>query len=257
MPDYAEFSDPRLVALYDTLCPVDGYRAFYLDLADRLNASSIIDIGCGSGMLTCALARPGRRLAGLEPAGAMLALARRRAGSEAIEWIEGDVRHLGAREADLAIMTGHVAPFFIDDKSWRSALAAVGQALRPGGHFAFESRNPLVQPWAPGRSARHIDWPSEANCRTTRDPIAGEIEFWTEIGRVDGDRLSYENHYRLLATGERLVSRNKLRFPSREALTRSLIEAGFVIESVFGDWDGRPAHGDSPELIFLASTPSA
>jgi predicted RNA methylase len=56
MPTFSEFSDPQLVALYDTVNPIAEYETFYVDLAAGLSASSIIDIGCGTGLLTCELA---------------------------------------------------------------------------------------------------------------------------------------------------------------------------------------------------------
>ena len=56
-PIFREFSDPRLVAVYDTVNPIAEYETFYLDLAAKLSASSIIDIGCGTGLLTCSWAR--------------------------------------------------------------------------------------------------------------------------------------------------------------------------------------------------------
>ena len=58
-PNFGEFFDPRLVAIYDTVCPIAEYETFYLDLAAKLSASSIIDIGCGTGLLTCELAKRG------------------------------------------------------------------------------------------------------------------------------------------------------------------------------------------------------
>jgi 2-polyprenyl-3-methyl-5-hydroxy-6-metoxy-1,4-benzoquinol methylase len=48
----SELSDPRLVAIYDTVNPIAEYETFYLDLAAKRSASSIIDIGCGTGLLT-------------------------------------------------------------------------------------------------------------------------------------------------------------------------------------------------------------
>jgi SAM-dependent methyltransferase len=65
--DYTEFSDPRLVALYDALNPFSANTTFYLEAAARLGASTIIDIGCGMGLLTCELARRGGSLIGVEP----------------------------------------------------------------------------------------------------------------------------------------------------------------------------------------------
>ena len=121
VPDLNEFYDPRLVAIYDSVNPIAEYEKFYLDLASKLSASSVIDIGCGTGLLTCALAKRGHRLIGVEPSKAMLEVARRRACNEQVEWIEGDALGLGERRADLAIMTGHVAQFFLDDEGWHSA----------------------------------------------------------------------------------------------------------------------------------------
>ena len=114
-PNLAEFYDLRLVAVYDTVNPIAEYEAFYLDLASKLSASSVIDVGCGTGLLTCELAKRGHRLIGVEPSKAMLEVARRRACGERVEWIEGDALGLGELQADLAIMTGHVAQFFLDD----------------------------------------------------------------------------------------------------------------------------------------------
>jgi SAM-dependent methyltransferase len=195
VPDLDEFYDPRLVAIYDSVNPIAEYETFYLDLASKLSASSVIDIGCGTGLLTCALAKRGHRLIGVEPSKAMLEVARRRACNEQVEWIEGDALGLGERRADLAIMTGHVAQFFLDDEGWHSALGAIREALLPGGHIAFESRNPLVQPWADEKVDDHVDWPSRTSRRRVDDPVAGRIEWWTEILVVEDDRVRTEIHY--------------------------------------------------------------
>src|SRR3712207_3809679 len=125
VPTPSEFSDPRLVAIYDTVCPIADYEAFYLDLAARLSAASIIDVGCGTGLLTFQLAKRGYDVIGVEPAPAMLAVARRRPYPRPVRWIAGDATRLTNLGADLAIMTGHVAQFFLDDGMWRATLTAI------------------------------------------------------------------------------------------------------------------------------------
>ena len=254
VPNFNEFYAPRLVAVYDTVNPTAEYETFYLDLAAKLSASSIIDIGCGTGLLTCELAKRGHRLIGIEPSKAMLEVARRRACGERVEWIEGDALSLGASRADLAIMTGHVAQFFLDDEGWHSVLMAIRRALRPGGHIAFESRNPLVQPWADEKIEDHVDGPSRTSRRRVDDPVAGRIEWWTEILEVEDDRVRTEIYYLVAHSGEELVSTNELRFRTEAELSRSLSDAGFSVERVFGDWDGRPADAVSRELIFVAAS---
>lgn len=59
--------------------------------------------------MTCELARRGHRMTGVDPARAMLDVARHRPWGENVRWIEGDATRLGDTQADLAIMTGYVA----------------------------------------------------------------------------------------------------------------------------------------------------
>lgn len=105
MPDY----DPRLVALYDLDNPDGPDHDFYRALAERIDARSVLDLGCGTGLLTTTLAREGRRVVGIDPSPAMLAMARSRPGAERVEWILGDSRAAPAGPFDLVVMTGNVA----------------------------------------------------------------------------------------------------------------------------------------------------
>jgi 2-polyprenyl-3-methyl-5-hydroxy-6-metoxy-1,4-benzoquinol methylase len=83
------FQTHGLVAIYDTVNPIGEYKTFYLELAAKLAGEratlSIIDLGCGSGQLTCELAKQGHHLIGVEPSEAMLGLARKRATNELAE----------------------------------------------------------------------------------------------------------------------------------------------------------------------------
>jgi SAM-dependent methyltransferase len=245
MPAIAEFSDPRLVAIYDTVNSYapDTQPEFVLQLAAEIGAASIVDLGCGTGLITCRLAREGYRVTAVEPAPAMLAIARRRPHSDRVQWIDGGAEKLGTPDADLAIMTGHVAQFFLTDDRWHTALVALHAALRPGGRLAFESRNPAVREWE--------GWTRDA--RTTAiDPEAGRIETWCEVHDVRDGIVSCTNHYVFVDTGEEQVSPNQLRFRSNAELAESLAGAGFTVERVHGDWDRRPAGPTTRELIVVA-----
>lgn len=241
----AEFTDPRLVAIYDTVNPYapDAQPGFYAQLAAEVGAASIIDLGCGTGLITCELARLGYRLTGVDPAPAMLDIARHRPYGEHVHWIDGDAGRLGPLDADLAIMSGHVAQFFLTDESWLEALTALHGALRPGGRLAFESRNPGAREWE--------GWTRDARVRAD-DPTAGRVDTWSEVHDVSDGIVSYLIHYAFAATGEELVSRARLRFRTLAELTRSLADAGFAVERVYGDWDRRAAGPTTPELIVVA-----
>jgi len=246
VPLAAEYTDPRLVALYDTVCPFSVDRAYYLDLAAARHADRVVDVGCGTGLLTCEFARRGHRTTGLDPSPTMLAVARARADGDRVRWIEGDATRLPPGEADLVVMTGHVAQVITDDEAWRISLEGVHRALRPGGAFAFESRDPGRQAWGGGE-----DW---ASPRSFVDPVAGAFVVRQEVTAVVGDRVGFALHYEL-ADGRRLVSHNELRFRTEATLTDQLAAAGFAVESVHGDWESRPVGPGTPELVFLAARP--
>jgi SAM-dependent methyltransferase len=240
-----EFSDPRLVAIYETVNAYDSGTQpdFYSDLAAEIGAISIVDVGCGTGLITRELARQGYRMIGIDPAPAMIELARRADHGEMARWICGDVSEIGWLRADLAIMSGHVAQFFLADDEWGGALTSLHAALRPGGYLTFESRNPDAREW---------EWWTRDERRKVEDPVAGPIETWSECTALNAGIVSYTNHYVFSATGVDVVVPSRLRFRSLDELTRSLIVAGFAVERVYGDWDLRPVGRTTRELIVVA-----
>lgn len=244
-----EFSDPRLAQLYDLQNPHAADTEFYLSLAARLGATKILDVGCGTGLLACELAECGHRVVGLDPAVAMLDIARNRPGGEKVLWVEGDARRLGefpdAAGADLALLTGHVAQIIYDDGEWSATLAAIHDALRPGGRVAFESLNPLARPWTA--------WNPQASRSIKEHATAGRVEVWVQDLDIQGDLVRFDGHHLFVDSGEELVAGGELRFRTRAGLTRSLVDAGFSVEEVLGDWGGCPADETSPEMIFVAA----
>ena len=246
----AEFYDPRLVAIYNTVCPIDEYKDFYLDLAEKLDASKTIDIGCGSGLLTIELSNQGYKMIGVEPSSLMLDLAKQNLESKKVEWIEGDALSLEDINADLAIMTGHVAQFHIDNEYWLRVLKAIYKSLKPGGYFAFESRNPNAQPWVNNKIK--VDWFSPDFSKKVYDPIEGEIEIRVANTEVKGSKVVNELEYTFVRTGDKITSKTQLIFRTKEELSKSLEDAGFKVDKYYGNWDWTPAGPDSPELIFIA-----
>jgi len=183
---------------------------------------------------------------GVDPAAAMLAVARSRPGGDRVRWIDGEATQLDQEMADLAVMTGHVAQVIADDESWQATLAAAHRALRPGGRVAFESRNPDARGWQA--------WTRRASLRLADDGAGGQLEWWYELTEVvgGGELVRSEVHYRFPSPAEEIISPNELRFRARATLTSQLMAAGFSVEHVFGDWDRRPAGPGTPEMIFVA-----
>ena len=70
--------DSRLVALCDLENARRADTKWHLRLAVELDARTILDLGCGTGVLTHELVSDGRRVVGIDPASAMLARGGRR-----------------------------------------------------------------------------------------------------------------------------------------------------------------------------------
>ncbi|MEO8396889.1 MAG: class I SAM-dependent methyltransferase [Chloroflexota bacterium] len=239
----AHYVDPRLVALYDSENAGRADTDFYVGLAAELDAHVIVDLGCGTGVLTRELATDGRKVIGIDPAAAMLDYAQRQPGAERVEWIEGDASALGSPEADLLVMTGNVSQVFLEDADWQATLTAIHAALHPGGRLAFESRNPEDRAWE--------QW-NRAGSYAKFDSPNGLMESWIEVLSVENDRVLMEGHNVFLATGEVVVAKSELRFRSLEAISRSLTDAGFTMEQVYGDWKKAPFVNSSRMMIFVA-----
>lgn len=240
------YVDPRLVDLYDRDNPRGADTDFYLRLAADLDARRILDLGCGTGLLTRELAVDGRDVLGVDPAPAMLAVARQQPGADCVRWVEGDSSALGTPEADLVVMTGNVAQIFLDDLEWAVTLRDISAALRSGGHFAFECRNPEDRTWE--------RWNHGATCERIDSPH-GPMERWLEVVNVENGRVRFNGHNVFIATGEVVVVSSELRFRSRAALCASLTTAGFTIERVYGDWVGGPVTSASRIMVFVARRP--
>ncbi|CAL4861014.1 class I SAM-dependent methyltransferase [Microbacterium sp. MM2322] len=237
MTDY----DPRIVDLYDIDNPDGPDHDFYRALADDREASTILDLGCGTGMLTVTLARDGRRVVGMDPSRSMLAFARARDGGDRVEWIEGDSTAAPPGPFDLVVMTGNVMQHISDDE-WPRTLHDLHARMRSGGTVSFESRNPAFREWE--------SWASEKPA--TRDTAHGSLTEWMDVEVVDDRIVRFRARNLFAVTGETITEEQSLVFRDRAELESDLRAAGFDVDRVDGDWGGTPFDGTSRLMIFVA-----
>jgi SAM-dependent methyltransferase len=242
------YTDPRLAALYDLENSGRDDVDFYLALADDLGARDVIDLGCGTGVLAVDLAARGHEVVGIDPADAMLAIARARSGGDRVTWILGTAADLAPASADLIVMTGHVAQVFLNDDEWAKTLALVAGALRPGAHIAFESRNPAAETWT--------GWNPVSTLATLALPTGETYDSWLEVTDVRPGLVSFLGHNVFASDGRDIAVASTLRYRSLDELDDSLRAAGFAIESAYGDWDRSPVTPTSSELILVATRAS-
>ena len=243
---HAEFNDPRLVAVYDAECLWSRDDDFFVALANETPGARVLDLGCGTGRLALGMSEHGHSVTGVDPASASLDAARAKPGAARVTWIEGTSAVLGASEFDVAVMTSHVAQFFITDAEWARTLADLHRALVPGGRLVFDTRDPAAREWE--------RWSTDRR-RSVTLPDGRVVEEWTEVTAVQPNTVSFTIHYGFPDHGE-LVSTATLRFRSVDELRESLRAAGFTVEQIYGGWNREPIGGGDGEFLVIARADS-
>jgi SAM-dependent methyltransferase len=244
------YRDPDLVELYDLDNPDGEDHAYYRALADELDARTVVDLGCGTGLLTRSLARPGslagpeRTVIGVEPSRTMIDYARRQPGADSVTWVHGDASALAVAPtgaADLAICTGN-AIMHVGPEELPSTLASLAGALRSGGTFSFESRNPAYREWE--------RWTREATYGERATPV-GYLREWLDVTEVREGRVVFDAH-NVFPDGEDRVYTSVLFFRTAREFQRELELAGFSDITMAGDWHGAPFVSGSRIMVFRA-----
>lgn len=218
-----EFDHPLVAASYDI---VDGPRDdldLYRTIIDEVGAASVLDVGCGTGELAISLAAAGIDVVGLEPAGAMLAVARAKAGADAVTWVHGEVSALPELAVDVAVMTGNVAQVFIDEADWVRTLRGIHDALRQDGLLVFESRIPQRRVWQ--------EWAAQTEPVRYSLPGVGDVVETFELTVVSEPLVTFRSHMHL-PDGSVHTAESTLIFRTLVELEQTLDAAGFVVDEV-------------------------
>jgi ubiquinone/menaquinone biosynthesis C-methylase UbiE len=233
-----DYQYAQIAEIYDLANPWAQDSDFYLSLAG-LRPCSVLDLGCGTGMLCCALAERGHRVTGVDPSAAMLAEARSKPHAEQVEWVECSAQGYRAeRRFELIVMTGHAFQVLLTDADALAVLETMRGHLRKRGRVAFETRNPRV------------NWAAEWAARVRRLPSEEALER-LEVTEAEGEFISFQTSYS--SRHGTLTTSSTLRFPSREHVESLIARSGLVVCEVFGDWERGPFEAArSREIIFIA-----
>lgn len=231
-----EFDDPRIAGVYDSFDSDRSDLDAYLAIVRELGASSVLDLGCGTGTLAIMLASCGRDVVAIDPAGAMLDVAQAKPGAERVRWIHGDARSApNELHVDVVTLTGNAAQAIVGDADWHRTLAAVHRVLVPDGHFIFETREPSARAWE--------SWNREQSYA-----VVDGVESWEEVTRVELPLVTFDSTT-VFPDGTRVVASSTLRFRERAEVEADLQSNGFFVVDV-RDAPDRPGR----ELVFLART---
>ena len=238
--------------------------AFYRALVDRLGATRVLELACGSGRLTIplaqSLARRSGSVTGVELNDEMLAQAQIRKVegglSDAALWLEqGDMRSWrSADRFDLVLLAcSSIAHLLsLDDQLavWETAVAH----LVPGGRFVVDITMPELASLSesqrtPPRAVTEVDLDQ-------RDPQAGTRLIRQRTMKYDAleqradiqflyDKFDHDAH------ASRFVSDFTCHVFFPRELMLLFRGAGFEVEALWSDFTFRPASARSREVVWV------
>jgi SAM-dependent methyltransferase len=231
--------------------------AFYRDAAPEFG-DPVLELGCGTGRITMALAEAGKRITGLDLSERMLERAvKKRAelpveARERVHLVQGDMTRFGLGEKfRLIIIPFRPFQHLLEVQQQVECLECVTKHLAPGGrlildvfqtdaermHDPVHMREMPVTEYqtADGRQVRI----SERVAAFHRAEQRNDVEMIFSIKHKDGRQ-------------ERLVFAWPLRYFFRYEVEHLLARCGLRVTALYGDFDRTAIRDDSPEMIFVA-----
>jgi 2-polyprenyl-3-methyl-5-hydroxy-6-metoxy-1,4-benzoquinol methylase len=222
--------------------------AFYCEEAKTVGGP-VLEIACGSGLVTIPIAAMGLETTGVDLAHPMLEHARKKAAAQGlkIRWVEADARSfdLGTKYRFI-LLTGNAFQAFLRREDQEALLASVRRHLAPNGIFAFETRNPsghdLTNQPEEEFDQRYTSvegYPISVSFTQAYDPIA-QVMYWTSYRRWNdgGHEHTKETHI-------------ACRFTHPQELEALLHYNGFEIIEQYGDWNKEALSASSLSIISI------
>lgn len=232
------YIDTKIAELYDLCNPWADDTNFYLSLVPD-NSIKILDLGCGTGILSRAFAEKCHTVVGCDPAFAMLEIAKRNDENKTVEWVLFEAQdYKSAMIFDLIVMTGHTFQVFLTDENISLIFKTVKNHMAVNGFFIFESRNP------------NINWIKKwSNGSKIIQSKSGELVVMsTNSLKKEDNKISFTHHYKF--PDESIESSSTLLFLSKSEIKSLLDKEGLKVIEKYGNWDSSPISDQSPEMIF-------
>ncbi|MGB6960205.1 MAG: class I SAM-dependent methyltransferase [Candidatus Acidiferrum sp.] len=239
--------------------------AFYRNAVHE-HGDPVLELGCGTGRITLALAEAGHRVTGLDISERMLERCTQKRANlpretrERIHLVQGDMTRFDLGEKfRVVIIPFRPMQHLLEIDEQISCLESVRNHLQDGGRQFGK------------RSGRLILDVFQTDAERMHDPAYQKEGAVTEYTMPDGRRVriaervaafhraEQRNDVEMIfyvtdAQGkeERLVFAWTLRYFFRYEVEHLLARCGFRVSAVYGDFDRSPLVDSSPEMIFVA-----
>lgn len=227
--------------------------AFYCDLAKAVGGP-VLEIACGSGLVTLPIAAQGLETTGVDLARPMLDHARKKAQERGLDihWVEADARSFDlGRQYPFILLTGNAFQAFLRREDQEALLASVKRHLLPAGIFAFETRNPSGHDLRdqPGEETEYSYVSVEGHhvavsFTQAYDPIQ-QLMYWTTYRRWNDGEQDHKKETHIAC-----------RFTHPQELEALLHYNGFQIIQQYGSWDRSALTASSPSIISICTAKS-
>ncbi len=254
-------------ATFDAFAPY--FDADYRDYDDDLEmivalaeecGGPVLEMGCGTGRALVPLLKAGLDVVGVDISPALLEVARKKLAQDdrngQYELVEGDLTSysLTQRDFGFSFCTSNTLMHLATPAAQLAALKNTYQHLRHDGVLLLDLFNPdvvrlvtvnglteLADEWQDAESgSRVLKW-------STRT-----VDFAYQLQ----DTLFIYEEIAIDGQNRKTVCPFTLRFLWRNEAELMLEKAGFVVETVWGDFDASPYQADSGRLLLLASKQS-
>lgn len=229
--------------------------SFYVELAKQ-SGGPVLELGCGTGRISLAIAREGIKVVGLDRELKMLEQAQRKAKamglSSMIDWENQDIAHFQLQQKfPLIIIPYRSFQHLCTVSEQTSALHTIHEHLMDTGMLACNIFVPEI--------SKITAMDGLYSYRGTF-PVPGSEEKVDVYDMVETDHFNqilqvvryYERFSQIGISLERLRTQMKIRYIYPGEFTHLLSHTGFRIQARYGDFLQGSFHSHSQELIIVA-----
>jgi ubiquinone/menaquinone biosynthesis C-methylase UbiE len=250
----------NFIAEYYDLSPIVTGRKdvdFYVSAAKEFG-EPVLELGCGSGRVTLAIAQAGFRITGLDLSQKMLAQAEEKLAKlpdevrSRVKLVQGNMSNFDLDQRfHLVIIPFRPFQHLLEVQRQLDCLAQVRKHLEPNGRlildfFQTDARRMHDPEFLAERQAAEYFMPDGRKVRLTervttfhRADQVNDVEMIYRVTHADGRE-------------ERLVMAFPFRYFFRYEVEHLLARCGFQVDETFGDFDRSALQDRSPEMIFVA-----